>query len=163
MCSYQQIINNLKICRSLSLALMLSVSTWRESQNSCWEGKVKRITRSSESSGCSRLLSAMDLVFLHNAAILLLCAEHQCSWVISILNMTADKTACLLILTHLTYIQLSFLLHQRKNKPKTKYTVGMLGTNCFIQRWAAIAASCLSHLCIFFNAKRCSSIEYSSH
>lgn len=70
---------------------------------------MKSVRGSSESSGCSGVLSVMNLVFLHNAAILSLCAQHQCSWLISILNMTADKTACLLILAHLSYIQLSCL------------------------------------------------------
>lgn len=126
---------------------------------------MKRITRSSESSGRSHLLSVMNLVFLHNAAILSLCAQHQCSWVISILNMTANKTACLLILAHLSYIQLSCLPPPtpKKKHLKTKYAVGMLGTNCFVLAWAAIAASCPPCFCIFFNANKCSSIEYSSH
>lgn len=58
---------------------------------------MKRITGSSESSGRSHLVREMNLVFLHNVAILSLRAEHQGSWVINILNMTADKTASLLI------------------------------------------------------------------
>lgn len=79
----------------------------------------------------------MNLVFLHNAAILSLCAELQCSWVINILNMTADKTACLLILTHLSYIQLSCLLPPTlKKKLQNKVCSGNAEYQLFILRWA---------------------------